>query len=186
MTDNVSHVSGAATRYASALFDLANDEKAIEGTEADISRLETLLDESADLMRLVKSPVFGSEDQVRAMDAVLKKAKIGGLVANFVRLAATNRRLFALPDMLRTFHALAAADRGEATADVVSAAPLSDANLGALKKALAASTGKDVKINPTVDPSLIGGLIVKVGSRMIDTSLRTKLNHLNHSMKEVG
>jgi F-type H+-transporting ATPase subunit delta len=137
-------------------------------------------------MRLVKSPVYGAEDQVRALDAVLGKAKIGGLVANFVKLVASNRRLFALPGMLKTFRALAAASRGEAAADVTSATPLSDANLDALKKALKASTGKDVKINPTVDPKLIGGLIVKVGSRMIDTSLRTKLNSLNHSMKEVG
>lgn len=186
MTDNVSLVSGAATRYASALFDLASDEKAVEKTEAEVGRLETLLSESADLMRLVKSPVYGAEEQVRALDAVLGKAKIGGLVANFVKLVATNRRLFALPGMLKTFRALAAASRGEASADVTSATPLSDANLTALKKALKETTGKDVKISPTVDPSLIGGLIVKVGSRMIDTSLRTKLNSLNHSMKEVG
>ncbi|AXS39049.1 F0F1 ATP synthase subunit delta [Breoghania sp. L-A4] len=186
MTDNVSQVSGVATRYASALFDLAREEKAVEATEADISRLEAMLNESSDLMRLVRSPVFGTDDQVGAMKAVLGKAGIGGLVANFVFLVADNRRLFALPSMLASFHALAAADRGEVTADVVSAQPLSDANLAALKKALKASTGKDVKINPTVDPALIGGLVVKVGSRMIDTSLRTKLNSLNHSMKEVG
>lgn len=186
MTDNVSLVSGAAKRYATALFELANDEKAVEKTEADISRLETLLNDSADLMRLVKSPVYGADEQVRALDAVLGKAEIGGLVANFVKLVATNRRLFALPGMLKNFHALAAASRGEANADVVSASPLSDANIDALKAALKGVTGKDVKINATVDPSLIGGLVVKVGSRMIDTSLRTKLNSLNHSMKEVG
>lgn len=186
MTDNVSLVSGAATRYASALYELAADDKAVDKVEADIGRLETLLNESADLMRLVKSPVYGTDDQARALGAVLDKAKIGGLVANFVRLVATNRRLFALPEMLRAFHALAAAGRGEITADVVSATPLSDDNLVALKDALKASTGKDVQINPTVDPALIGGLIVKVGSRMIDTSLRTKLNSLKLSMKEVG
>lgn len=158
----------------------------MEATEADIVRLEKILGDSADLMRLVKSPAFSAEEQIGAMAAVLDKAGIGGLTANFVKLVATNRRLFALPDMLRGFHELAAAARGEVTADVVTAAELSDADVDALKASLKKAMGKDVKIHATVDPSLIGGLIVKVGSRMIDTSLRTRLNSLKIAMKEVG
>lgn len=186
MTDNQSLVSGVAKRYASALFDLAQEQKAVEATESDIATLEQLLSDSEDLMRLVKSPAFSAEEQIGAMSAVLDKAGIGGLTANFVKLVVSNRRLFALPDMLRGFHELAAAARGEVTADVVSAAELGDANVTALKAALKKAVGKDVKIHATVDPSLIGGLIVKVGSRMIDTSLRTRLNSLKIAMKEVG
>lgn len=186
MTDNQSHVSGVAKRYASALFDLAQEQKAVEATESDIATLEQLLSDSEDLMRLVKSPAFSAEEQTGAMSAVLDKVGIGGLTANFVKLVVSNRRLFALPDMLRGFHELAAAARGEVTADVVSAAELGDANVDALKAALKKAVGKDVKIHATVDPSLIGGLIVKVGSRMIDTSLRTRLNSLKIAMKEVG
>lgn len=186
MTDNHSFVSGVAKRYASALYDLAEEQKAVEATEAEIANLEKLLDDSEDLMRLVKSPSFSAEEQIGAMSAVLEKAGIGGLTANFVKLVASNRRLFALPDMLRGFHELAAVARGEVTADVVSAAELGDANVDALKAALKKAVGKDVKINAAVDPSLIGGLIVKVGSRMIDTSLRTRLNSLKIAMKEVG
>ncbi|PTW62983.1 ATP synthase F1 subcomplex delta subunit [Breoghania corrubedonensis] len=186
MTDNLSHVSGVAKRYASALFELAEEQKVVEPTEVDIAALEKLLGESADLVRLVRSPTFSSDEQIGAMSAVLKKAEIGGLTANFVKLVASNRRLFALPDMLRGFHELAAAARGEVTADIVSAAKLDEANVAALKAALNKATGKDVKINATVDPELIGGLIVKVGSRMIDTSLRTRLNSLKIAMKEVG
>ncbi len=158
----------------------------MEATEAEIVALENLLSDSEDLMRLVRSPAFSAEEQIRAMGAVLAKAKIGGLTANFVKLVASNRRLFVLPDMLRGFHELAAAARGEVTADVVSATELGDASVDALKAALKKAMGKDVKINATVDPALIGGLIVKVGSRMIDTSLRTRLNSLKIAMKEVG
>lgn len=186
VTDKLSLVSGVAKRYASALFDLASEQDAVAATEADIARLEELLAESADLTRLVKSPAFSVEQQSAAMSAVLDKAGITGLTANFVKLVAANRRLFALPGMLRAFHELAAAARGEVTADVVSAAELSDANVEALKASLAKAMGKDVKINAAVDPSLIGGLIVKVGSRMIDTSLRTRLDSLKIAMKEVG
>ncbi|MDJ0931107.1 F0F1 ATP synthase subunit delta [Breoghania sp.] len=186
MTDNHSLVSGVAKRYASALFDLAEEQKAVKATEADIAAVEKLLGESEDLMRLVESPSFSAEEQIGAMGAVLEKAGIGGLTANFVKLVASNGRLFTLPDMFRGFHELAAASRGEVTASVVSAAELSDANVDALKAVLKKAVGKNVKINATVDPSLIGGLIVKVGSRMIDTSLRTRLNSLKIAMKEVG
>ena len=186
MTDNLSLVSGVAKRYASALFELAEEQRAVEATEADITALEKLLAESEDLVRLVRSPTFSADEQIGAMGAVLKKAGIDGLTANFVKLVASNRRLFVLSDMLRGFHELAAARRGEVTADVVSATELDASNVDALKAALKKAMGKDVKINATVDPTLIGGLIVKVGSRMIDTSLRTRLNSLKIAMKEVG
>ncbi|WP_348272684.1 F0F1 ATP synthase subunit delta [Pannonibacter tanglangensis] len=186
MTDNTTLVSGVAKRYAAALLELAEDGGATQQVERDLAAFDAMLAESADLVRLVRSPVFTADEQLAALDALLAKAGIAGLAANFVKLAAKNRRLFVLPDMIKAFRALLAEKRGEATAEVVSAAPLSDANVAALKEALAASTGKKINIAARVDPALIGGLIVKVGSRMVDTSLRTKLNSLKFAMKEVG
>jgi F-type H+-transporting ATPase subunit delta len=130
--------------------------------------------------------VFSSEEQGRAVTAVLDKAGIGGLVANLVKVTAANRRLFAVPDMITAFKRIAAKNRGEVAAEVTSAEPLNAGHVAALKDALKASLGKDVTLDARVDPSLIGGLIVKVGSRMIDGSLRTKLNSLKLAMKEVG
>jgi len=154
--------------------------------ERDLGLFEGLLNESEDLVRLVKSPAFSAEEQLHALTALLDKAKISGLAANFVKLAAQNRRLFVLPDMIKAFRALLAEKRGEETAEVTSAAALSDDHVAALKEALSASSGKTVNITAKVDPDLIGGLVVKVGSRMVDTSLRTKLNSLKFAMKEVG
>ncbi|TYC49454.1 F0F1 ATP synthase subunit delta [Rhodobacterales bacterium] len=186
MTDNVSLLSGVAQRYAAALLDLAEDEGATSNVERDLNTFEGMLAESDDLVRLVNSPVFSVEEQLAALTALLEKAGISGLAANFVKLAARNRRLFVLPDMIRSFRVQLAEQRGEATAEVVSATPLSDEHVAALKEALSASTGKSVNVAAKVDPALIGGLVVKVGSRMIDTSLRTKLNSLKFAMKEVG
>ncbi len=186
MSENLSPVSGVAVRYATALYDLAEEAKSVETVENDLARFDALLTESADLRSLVESPVFKAEEKSNAIQAVLAKAEIGGLVGNFIQLVAKNARLFALPGMIRAFRALAAEKRGEVTADVQSATPLSDANAKALKEALNAAMGKDVKINATVDPALIGGLVVRVGSKMIDASLRTRLNSLKIAMKEVG
>ncbi|MEJ8475186.1 F0F1 ATP synthase subunit delta [Roseibium algae] len=186
MTDNVSLVSGVAKRYASALLDLSEETGATADVERDLGIFEGFLSESDDLVRLVKSPAFSAEEQLDALTALLDKAKISGLAANFVKLAARNRRLFVIPDMIKAFRFLLAERRGEETAEVVSAAELSDGQVTALKEALSASSGKSVKISAKVDPALIGGLVVKVGSRMIDTSLRTKLNSLKFAMKEVG
>lgn len=186
MTETSSPVSIVAERYASALFELAADDKAIEAVESDLDRLDALIGESADLQRLVKSPVFSADDQIKALDAVLEKVGIGGLVANFVRLAAKNRRLFTLPEMIRGYRALTAAHRGEISADVTSAEALTDEQVADLGAALKKVTGKDVKLNRAVDPALIGGLVVRLGSRMIDTSIRTKLNSLKIALKEVG
>ncbi|MEP3278396.1 MAG: F0F1 ATP synthase subunit delta [Stappiaceae bacterium] len=186
MSENLSPVSGVSVRYATALFDLAEGAKAIDVVENDLARFDALLGESADLTSLVESPVFTIEEKTNAINAVLAKAEIGGLVANFIQLVAKNARLFALPGMIRAFRAIAAEKRGEVTADVQSAEPLSDADAKALEKTLNAAMGKNVKINATVDPGLIGGLVVKVGSKMIDASLRTRLNSLKIAMKEVG
>lgn len=179
-------MASVAGRYASALFDLATDAGQQSVVEADIVKFQGLMDESADLTRLVMSPVFASDDQQRALSAVLDRAGIGGLTKNFFLLVAKNRRLFALPGMMKTYRALAARARGEVEVDVESAVPLSDAHIAELKTALKNHVGKDVQLNTRVDPSLLGGLIVKIGSRMIDSSVRTKLQSLEKRMKEVG
>ena len=173
-------------RYASAFFELAQEQSQLKPVENDLNSIQAMLDESSDLMRMVRSPVFSADDQLKALDALLGQAGIGGLALNFVKLIVRNRRLFALPDMIKAFQTLAAGARGEVVADVASATALNDSQLQALKETLKASIGKDVQINASVDPSLLGGLVVKVGSRMIDSSLRTKLSTLKLRMKEVG
>ena len=179
-------VSGVSGRYATALFELARDEKAIDAVKADLDRFDALLNESADLKRLIRSPVFTAEAQLKALDAVLQRAGISGIAANFLKVLTRNRRLFAVSDVIRAFRALVAKFKGEATADVTVAETLNDRNLDALKTALKSVTGKDVALNVKVDPSIIGGLVVKLGSRMVDSSLRTKLNSIKHAMKEAG
>lgn len=176
---------GVAGRYASALFDLAEEANQVRQVEKDLIALQGLLDESADLKRMVRSPVFSSEDQGRSIAAVAEKAGLTPLVVNFLKVLARNRRLFAVGEMIRTFLTLAARQRGEVNAEVASAHPLSDEQLAALKDTLRASAGKDVQLITKVDPTLLGGLIVKMGSRMIDSSLRTKLTSLKTVMKEV-
>ena len=179
-------VSGVSGRYATALFELARDEKSIDAVKADLDEFETLLSESADLKRLVRSPVFSADAQLKALTAVLDKAGVTGIAANFLKVLTHNRRLFAIGDVIRAFRALVARFKGEASADVTVAERLSDRNLDALKTALKSVTGKDVALNVKVDPSIIGGLVVKLGSRMVDSSLRTKLNSIKHAMKEAG
>ncbi len=186
MTDRTSSVSGVAERYASALFDLAREDSSIERIEGELQSLTGMLDESADFRRLVESPVFSAEEQERAIGAIIDKAGIGGLTANFVRLVARNRRLFALAGMIKAFREMAARHRGEVTAEVTSAHQLSDAHVAALKEALKDKLGKDVTLETRVNPALLGGLVVKVGSRMIDTSLRTRLMTVKTQLKEVG
>ena len=174
-----------AGRYATALFELARDEKTVDAVKADLDAFDRLLSESADLNRLVRSPVFGADEQGRALSAVLEKAGIKGLAANFLKLVASNRRLFAAHDMIRGFRALVAKHKGEVTAEVVVAEKMSDPHLQALKDALKSVTGgKAVDLNIKVDPAIIGGLTVKLGSRMVDSSLRTKLNSIKNAMKE--
>ena len=186
MADENPNVSGVAGRYATALFELAREERTVDSIKADLDRFDAMIVDSADLTRLVRSPVFTSDEQVKALSALLDRAAIGGTSAKFLKLLASNRRLFVVRDVIRTFRTLVAHFKGEVTADVTVAEQLSDRNLDALKGALKSVTGKDVDLNVTVDPAIIGGLIVKVGSRMIDSSLRTKLNSIKHAMKEAG
>ena len=186
MADTSPLISGVAERYASSLFELALETGSIDSVSADLDRFQALLDESEDLRRLVASPVFSAEDQQKAASAVAEKAGISGVVLNFIKVVAGNRRLFALPGMIRAFREIAADHRGEVTAEVTSAHALTATQEKELKSALKGVTGKDVTIAVTIDPSILGGLIVKVGSRQIDTSLRTKLSTLKLALKEVG
>ena len=179
-------VSGVAGRYATALFELALETNTIDKVRADLAKSQGLLDQSADLKRLVRSPVFTADAQEKALDAVLKAAGIAGTAENFLRLVARKRRLFAISDIIRDFNLLVASHKGEVSAQVTVAEPLSAARLAEVKAALAEVTGKDVVVDIKVDPSIIGGLVIKLGSRMVDTSLRTKLHALKNAMKEVG
>ncbi len=178
-------ISGMAGRYATALFELALDEKATDAVRKDLDQFDSLVAGSADLNRLVRSPVFDADDQLKALSAVLDKAGIKGLAANFLRVITANRRLFAVRDMIRGYRTLMAKHKGEVVAQVTVAEKLSDSNLDALKGALKSVTGgKDIDLEMKVDPAIIGGLVVKVGSRMVDSSLRTKLNSIKIAMKE--
>ncbi len=173
-----------AGRYATALFDLARETNSIDAVKSDLDRFDSLVADSADLYRLVRSPVFSTEEQLRALSVVLDRAGIGGLAAKFLKLVTMNRRLFAARDMARAYRELVAKYKGEATAEVTVAEQLKDDHLTALRAALKAVSGKDVDLNVKVDPAIIGGLVVKLGSRMVDTSLRTKLNAIKLAMKE--
>ncbi len=178
-------ISGAAGRYASALFELALEAKQTDAVKADLEKFDALIADNAELARMVRSPVFGADEQLKALSAILDKAGIKGIAANFLRVIATNRRLSAARAMIRGYRALVARHKGEVTAHVTVAEKLSDKNLDALKGALKTVTGgKDIDVNVDVDPAIIGGLIVKVGSRMVDSSLRTKLNSIKLAMKE--
>jgi F-type H+-transporting ATPase subunit delta len=175
-----------AGRYAAALFELAKEQGQLAQVETDLKSFQAMLDESEDLRRLVRSPVISADEQAKALSAILGRAGVSALSANFLRLIARNRRLFAVGDMLKDFRALLAAERGEVSADIASAHPLTPDQLATLKDTLRAQVGKDVQINTRVDPNLLGGLIVKLGSRMIDSSLRTKLNNLKVAMKGIA
>lgn len=186
MTGEDTTISGVGGRYATALFELARDAGQIDQVEKDMAVMTAMLEESADLRRLVSSPVFTTDQQIAALGALLERASVKGLSANFILLVARNRRLFALPAMIRGLRQLIARERGEVSAEVVSAETLKDAQIADLKKALKEKLGQDVQLTTRVDPSLLGGLVVKVGSRMIDSSLRTRLRSLKTAMKEVG
>ncbi len=177
-------VSGMAGRYATALFELAREQNAIDTVKVNLDRFDALVAEIADLARLLRSPVLSADEQGRALSGVLDKVGIDGLAANFLKLVATNRRLFAALDMAKAYRALVAKHKGEVTAEVTVAEKPSEAHLAAIKDALRAVTKKDVQMDVKVDPSIIGGLVVKLGSRMVDSSLRTKLNAIKLAMKE--
>ena len=178
--------AGLAARYAAALFDLADESKQFDAVAADLRAIRVMIAESPDLRRLVRSPVLTRAEQGRAIAAVLEKAGVTDLVRRFVGLVAENRRLFALNDMITAYLGELARRRGEMTASVISAAPLSDAQTAALTDALRRAVGGKVSVETHTDASLIGGLIVQVGSRMVDSSLKSKLQRLKLAMKGVG
>lgn len=187
MAEEDTVVSGVSGRYASALFSLAQEQRQAEPVADALARFDALIAESPDLQRLVRSPVFSAADQLKALDGILERAQISGVAANFIRLVATKRRLFFIREMIADYRKLFDASRGVVRAQVTSATALSDAHVAALKEALRASShGRDVDLDMKVDPSIIGGLIVKLGSRMVDGSLKTKLNAIRLAMKEVG
>jgi F-type H+-transporting ATPase subunit delta len=187
LADESEHVSGVAGRYASALYSLASELRQTQEVAAALANLQAMISGSPDLQRLVRSPVFSAAEQTKALDTILARAQIGGVAANFVRLVAAKRRLFALSDMIRGYNKLHDSARGLTRAEVTSAAPLSAAQIAQLKEELRGkAAGQDVELSVKVDPAIIGGLIVKLGSRMVDGSLRTKLNAIRNRMKEVG
>ena len=186
MSEPVSISTGIAARYATAVFELAKEGKKLKALETDVDTLEAALNDSADFRTLIASPLYSRDEQGKAVAAIAKKMKLSPVVGNTLNLMAAKRRLFVLPQLVTTLRAALADEKGEVTADVIAAKALTKAQQDKLAKTLKANVGKDVKINMAVDESLIGGLIVKVGSKMIDTSIRSKLSALQNSMKEVG
>lgn len=183
MAQEQQHEVGLAARYATAVFDLATETKAIEAVEQDFIALRGMLDKSADLTRLVRSPAFSKETQAKALKAILAQMGASKLATQFVLLITSKRRLFALVDIIRSFDRMVARQRGEVQAEVTSARTLSGSEVADLKAALKAKLGREPRLETKVDPTLLGGLVVKVGSRMIDSSLRTKLNGLRSAMR---
>lgn len=175
-----------AGRYAQALFALSQETGTTETTAAGLAAFMGLTEESQDLQRLVKSPVFSAEEQVKALGAVLAAAEIGGIAANFIKLVAAKRRLFAIAGMIRDFNLLNDAQKGVTRAHVTVAETLKPEHVEALRAALAGTSGGAVDLAIKVDPSIIGGLVVQLGSRMVDSSLKTKLNSIRTRMKEAG
>jgi F-type H+-transporting ATPase subunit delta len=179
-----SPVSGVAERYALSLFELARDEGQVDAVEAELNQFARLIDENADFRHFVESPLFSAEEQVAAVAAIVGETRPSPLTGNFLKVVAANRRLFALPPMIRAFRQMASAYRGEVEAEVVSAHALSDEQRRQLAETLGQYAKKTVNMRESVDPAILGGLVVKIGSRQIDTSLRTKLNSLKLALKE--
>ena len=187
MSQEENIVSGMAGRYASALFSLAAEGQQTDEVAAALKSFDGMIAESPDLERLVRSPIYSADEQVKALGALLDKAGIGGVAANFIKLVAAKRRLFAIHAMIADYNKLYDSWRGVSRAEVTTASALSDAHVEAIKDALKGVTGgRDVEISVRVEPAIIGGLVVKLGSRMVDGSLKTKLNSIRTRMKEVG
>ena len=186
MSETAGISTGIAARYATAVFDLAKDGKDIKTLESDVAALQAAIDESADLRTLLTSPLYNRDEQGTAITAIAKKMNLSATVSNVLALLAAKRRLFVLPQLLTVLQDRLAEERGEITAEVTSAKALTKAQTEKLVKTLTGQAGKTVTIKETVDADIIGGLIVKMGSRMIDTSIASKLNALQNTMKEVG
>lgn len=172
-----------AGRYATALFELARDQKQIETVEASLSRLRAALDESQDFRTLTTSPVLSRADAEKGLAAIAKPLGLDDITTRFLGVLAQNRRLAQLATVIRNFRTLAALHRGETTAEVTSAHPLDDAQVAQLKSQLKSRLGRDVAVELSIDPAILGGLVVRIGSQMIDSSIRTRLNSLAHAMK---
>ncbi len=186
MSEPASISAGIAERYATAIFAIAQESKNLDGLEAGLGDLSSALADSDDLRSLISSPLISRSDQEAAIAAVAKKMKLDPVLGNALSLMAQKRRLFVLPQLIKALREQLAAQRGEVTADVTSAKALTKTQTEKLASTLKARVGKTVTINATVDESLIGGLVVKVGSKMIDTSIRSRLSSLQNAMKEVG
>ena len=175
-----------ARRYATAMFELSREGGALGSLEADVDAIDTALKSSADLRTLIGSPLYSRDEQGTAIGAIAAKMELSQTFTNLMALMASKRRLFVLPQLVAKLRDMIAIEKGEVTAEVVSAKALTETQADKLSKTLSAQAGKDVKIIATVDESLIGGLVVKIGSKMIDTSIRSKLMALQNTMKEVG
>jgi F-type H+-transporting ATPase subunit delta len=186
VSESASISSGIAARYATALFELAKEGKDLKTLEGDIDALDAALNSSADLNALISSPVYSREDQAKAIASIAEKMGLSPLSANTLALMASKRRLFVLPHLTKIVQEKISEEKGEVTAEVTSAVKLNAAQAKSLAATLKASVGKEVKLKTAVDESLIGGLIVKLGSTMIDTSVKAKLAALQNAMKEVG
>ena len=182
MSSQTKGATGLEGRYASALFELAGTDTLLNQVSEDLAAFDSLIQENDDLNNLIRSPIISRDEQGAALAAILEKAGMGDLTQRFIGLVAQNRRLFALRGMIRAFQSQLATHRGETTAEVTSARKLSDEQMTALGASLKDVVGNKVTVDATVDPDLLGGLIVKVGSRMIDTSLKTKLQQLRLAM----
>jgi len=180
------NVSGVSARYAQALYDLADEKGALDAVAGDLNSLQKMIDDSDDFRRFIKSPVISRGDQSKGIAAIADKAQLSPLAHKFLGLLASNRRLFALTDIITGFRQILADRRGQATARVTSAAPLTDAQSSSIIDALKNAIGRNIDIVSKVDPTILGGLIVKVGSRMVDSSLKSKLQRLKLAMKGVG
>jgi F-type H+-transporting ATPase subunit delta len=186
VSESASISTGIAARYATAVFDLAREDKALGKLEGDVEALAEALDVSAELRDVISSPIYSRDEQAAALTGVAKALKLSPTMTNTLALMASKRRLFVLPQLISALRARIADEKGEVAVDVIAATSLTDAQRDALSKSIAASVGKSVKINMAVDESLIGGLVVKVGSTMIDTSIKSKLAALQNTLKEVG
>ncbi len=186
MAAQASEQSGLAKRYAAALFGLADEKQALDSMAADLAALDAMIAESGDLRRVIHSPLYDRGEQGKAMAALIKARGLSDLTGNFVGLLAKNRRLSALPGVIKVFHTLLAEKRGEQAATVITAQPLTPAQESALAEALRTMAGGKVSVSVKTDPDLLGGLVVKIGSRMIDHSLRTKLQKMRLAMKGVA
>jgi F-type H+-transporting ATPase subunit delta len=179
-------VSGLAERYAAALFELADERRTLDEVAADLRQLREMLESSGDFLRLIRSPVLSRGEQAKAIGVLAERAELSPLVRDFLGVIARNRRLFAVPAIIEAFLHKLAARRGEVNAQVTTARPLSETQLATLNEQLRRSIGSRVSVDVRVDPELIGGMIVRVGSRMVDGSVKSKLQRLQLAMKSVA